>query len=287
VLTKWPIKLFHFLNNQYQALCCLSLLVFQLLELPVILFSRTGMLVYYLISAPNAVIICHLQNNRKRKQPTSSGPANSTGTGNTVCPSANSPPSTPSTHTPGDGLGLAGNVRHALKNLMMYGADGTGLASSSNQLVTTFTLYLKYILRCLLLLSYIIQVNNKKCFMSQDDLEHFGDVGSLDDNVESFLSNDDGDARDIFAALKRSPTEPNPTASKGDISDDLGCFYKASSDMPFCFLGFNFSEVNCWRTSNSKVVCCHFSSDGKILASAGHEKKVVNVMQLCVLFYSN
>ncbi|TVU27244.1 hypothetical protein EJB05_29841 [Eragrostis curvula] len=66
-------------------------------------------------------------------------------------------------------------------------------------------------------------------------------------------SNDDGDARDIFAALKISPAEPNPEASKG----------------------FTFSEVNCWRTSNSKVVCCHFSSDGKILASAGHEKKAV------------
>jgi hypothetical protein len=39
-------------------------------------------------------------------------------------------------------------------------------------------------------------------------LEHFGDVGSLDDNVESFLSNDDGDARDIFAALK---PDHNPT----------------------------------------------------------------------------
>ena len=32
--------------------------------------------------------------------------------------------------------------------------------------------------------------------MWQDDLEQFGDVGSLDDNVESFLSNDNGDARD-------------------------------------------------------------------------------------------
>ncbi|KAK8463489.1 hypothetical protein SEVIR_1G368600v4 [Setaria viridis] len=115
---------------------------------------------------------------------------------------------------------MAGNMRHVPKNLMMYGADGTGLASSSNQM---------------------------------DDLEQFGDVGSLDDNVESFLSNDDGDARDIFAALKRSPAEPNPTTSKG----------------------FTFSEVNCWRTSNSKVVCCHFSTDGKILASAGHEKKAV------------
>ncbi|GJM87322.1 hypothetical protein PR202_ga03263 [Eleusine coracana subsp. coracana] len=90
-------------------------------------------------------------------------------------------------------------------------------------------------------------------YLMKDDLEHFGDVGSLDDNVESFLSNDDGDARDIFAALKRSPAEPNPATSKG----------------------FTFSEVNCWRTSNSKVVCCHFSSDGKILASAGHEKKAV------------
>jgi hypothetical protein len=115
--------------------------------------------------------------------------------------------------------------------------------------------------------------------MSQDDLDHFGDVGSLDDNVESFLSNDDGDARDIFAALKRSPAEPNPAATKGVISDYLDCFYIASSDMSFCLLGFTFSEVNCWRTSNSKVVCCHFSSDGKILASAGHEKKVVHAMQ--------
>ncbi|KAG8065239.1 hypothetical protein GUJ93_ZPchr0004g39726 [Zizania palustris] len=156
--------------------------------------------------------------NRKRKQPTSSGAANSNGTGNTVGPSTNSPPSTPSTHMPGDGLGMTGNMRHVPKNLMVYGVEGTGLATSSNQM---------------------------------DDLEPFGDVGSLDDNVESFLSNDDGDARDIFAALKKSPAEPNPAASKG----------------------FTFNEVNCWRTSSSKIVCCHFSSDGKILASAGHEKK--------------
>uniref|UniRef100_A0A0E0KSP6 LisH domain-containing protein n=1 Tax=Oryza punctata TaxID=4537 RepID=A0A0E0KSP6_ORYPU len=159
------------------------------------------------------------QGNRKRKQPTSSGAANSTGTGNTVGPSTNSPPSTPSTHTPGDGLGMTGNMRHVPKNLMMYGVEGTGLPSSSNL----------------------------------DDLEQFGDMGSLDDNVESFLANGDGDARDIFAAPEKSPAEPNPVASKG----------------------FTFSEVNCWRTNNSKVVCCHFSSDGKILASAGHEKKAV------------
>jgi hypothetical protein len=57
--------------------------------------------------------------------------------------------------------------------------------------------------------------------MWQDDLEQFGDVGSLDDNVESFLSNDDGDPRDIFAALKRSPAEPSPAVSKGNVCDVL------------------------------------------------------------------
>ncbi|KAF8392028.1 hypothetical protein HHK36_022368 [Tetracentron sinense] len=163
-------------------------------------------------------------NNRKRKQPSSSGAANSTGTGNTVGPSPNSPPSTPSTHTPGDGVPMTGGLQHVSsmqKSLAMFGSDGTGgLASSTNQL---------------------------------EDMEHFGDVGSLDDNVESFLSHDDVDGRDLFGTLKRSSTEHNTESSKG----------------------FTFSEVGCIRTSNSKVVCCHFSSDGKLLASAGHEKKAV------------
>eukprot|EP00262_Sarcandra_glabra_P006455 TRINITY_DN1877_c0_g1_i2.p1 TRINITY_DN1877_c0_g1~~TRINITY_DN1877_c0_g1_i2.p1 ORF type:complete len:379 (-),score=85.97 TRINITY_DN1877_c0_g1_i2:365-1501(-) len=126
------------------------------------------------------------QNSRKWKHPSSSGPANSTGTGNTVGPSANSPPSTPSTHTPGDGVATTGNLQHINtmpKSLMMYGQDGTGgIASSSNQL---------------------------------DDMETFGDVGSFDDNVESFLSNDDGDPRDIFGTLIRSPAEHNTETSKG------------------------------------------------------------------------
>lgn len=92
----------------------------------------------------------------------------------------------------------------------------------------------------------------------------------MDDNVESFLSNEEGDPRDIFAALK---TEPNPAASKGTIYDVLSFANIRYITSPFR-LGFTFNEVNCWRTSNSKIVCCNFSSDGKILASAGHEKKV-------------
>lgn len=49
-------------------------------------------------------------NNRKRKQHLSSGPANSTtGAGNTVGPSPNSPAST---HTPGDGVNTASSLQH-------------------------------------------------------------------------------------------------------------------------------------------------------------------------------
>ncbi|KAJ4722964.1 transcriptional corepressor [Melia azedarach] len=163
------------------------------------------------------------QNNRKRKGPSSSGAANSACTGNTVGPSPNSQPSTPSTHTPGDGVAISGNMQHVNmpKGLMMYGSDGTGgHASSTNQL---------------------------------EDMEHFGDIGSLDVNVESFLSHDDGDGRDLFGTLKRNPSEQAAETSKS----------------------FSFNEVSSIRKSSSKVICCHFSSDGKLLASAGHDKKVV------------
>ncbi|MCD9643201.1 hypothetical protein HAX54_030451 [Datura stramonium] len=62
----------------------------------------------------------------ERKQHSSSGHANSTGTGNTVGPSPSSPAST---HTPGDGM------TSMSKGLMMYGGEGTGgIASSTNQL---------------------------------------------------------------------------------------------------------------------------------------------------------
>ncbi|KAG2285757.1 hypothetical protein Bca4012_033765 [Brassica carinata] len=130
--------------------------------------------------------------------------------------------STPSTHTPVDGVAIAGNMQHVnnmSKGPMMYGSDGiSGLASSANQL---------------------------------DDMEPFGDVGALEDNVESFLSQDDGDGGSIFSTLKRNPSEHAETSKV-----------------------FSFSEVSSIRRSASKVICCSFSSDGKLLASAGHDKKV-------------
>ncbi|RID66871.1 hypothetical protein BRARA_D01984 [Brassica rapa] len=82
-------------------------------------------------------------------------------------------------------------------------------------------------------------------------MEPFGDVGALEDNVESFLSQDDGDGGSIFSTLKRNPSEHAETSK-----------------------GFSFSEVSYIRRSASKVICCSFSSDGNLLASAGHDKKV-------------
>jgi WD40 repeat protein len=41
--------------------------------------------------------------------------------------------------------------------------------------------------------------------------------------------------------------------------------------------GFGFSEVAKVRASSAKVNCCHFSSDGKLLATGGHDKKVCSL----------
>ncbi|KAJ8497715.1 hypothetical protein OPV22_008267 [Ensete ventricosum] len=155
------------------------------------------------------------QSGRKRKQPvSSSGPANSSGTANTTGPSPSSAPSTPSTHTPGDVMSMT-QLQHngsSSKPLIMFG-DGTGtLASPTNQLA---------------------------------DMDRFVEDASLDDNVESFLSHDEADPRDVVGR--------SMDAAKG----------------------FRFTEFIAARASTNKVVCCHFSSDGKLLATGGHDKKAV------------
>ncbi|CAI9300804.1 unnamed protein product [Lactuca saligna] len=152
------------------------------------------------------------QSNRKRKQQHSSstGPTNSSGTGNT-------PSSPASTHTPGLGTGITTtttSLHHLPKTIIMYASSYQGtvaIASSTNQL---------------------------------DDIEHFGD-----DNVESFLQHE-RDGRQVYGAMMQHKTESS--SSKG----------------------FSFVEVGCIRT-RKKVLCCHFSSYGKLLASAGHNKKAL------------
>ncbi|KAH1081521.1 hypothetical protein J1N35_021282 [Gossypium stocksii] len=83
-----------------------------------------------------------------------------------------------------------------------------------------------------------------------EDIERFD---PLDDNTETLLSHDGSDVRGIYGTVKQIPNEHQKESVKG----------------------FTFAEVGCIRTINSKVTCCHFSSDGKFLASAGHDKKVV------------
>ncbi|KAF8407002.1 hypothetical protein HHK36_006123 [Tetracentron sinense] len=81
------------------------------------------------------------------------------------------------------------------------------------------------------------------CYLWDDkDLELQADMGRL---VESYLSHDNTDPRDTIGG--------STDARKG----------------------FTFMNVGIIRASTRKVICCHFSSDGKLLASGGHDKKAV------------
>ncbi|EEF48322.1 WD-repeat protein, putative [Ricinus communis] len=75
------------------------------------------------------------------------------------------------------------------------------------------------------------------------DIDRFVDDRTLDDNVDSFFSHDPADLRD---RVGRS----------ADVSK-----------------GFELSEVGLLPSSTGKIECCHFSSDGKLLATGGHDKK--------------
>ncbi|KAF8014805.1 hypothetical protein BT93_H0564 [Corymbia citriodora subsp. variegata] len=197
--------------------------------------------------------------NRKRKQNSSSGAANSTGTG--PCPSPSSPPST---HTPGDGANTASSLQctnGAAKSTTIHTTEGSGGPASSTNLL--------------------------------EDVEHFGDVGSLDDNVESLLSHESGDGSNVYGTVKRESGDGSNAygtvkRESGDGSNVYGTVKSESGDGSNVYgtvkqsppahhkessKSFTFAEVGCIRR-NSKITCCHFSSDGKLLASAGHDKKV-------------
>ncbi|KAF8014808.1 hypothetical protein BT93_H0564 [Corymbia citriodora subsp. variegata] len=196
--------------------------------------------------------------NRKRKQNSSSGAANSTGTG--PCPSPSSPPST---HTPGDGANTASSLQctnGAAKSTTIHTTEGSGGPASSTNLL--------------------------------EDVEHFGDVGSLDDNVESLLSHESGDGSNVYGTVKRESGDGSNAygtvkRESGDGSNVYGTVKSESGDGSNVYgtvkqsppahhkessKSFTFAEVGCIRR-NSKITCCHFSSDGKLLASAGHDKK--------------
>ncbi|CAL0309334.1 unnamed protein product [Lupinus luteus] len=98
---------------------------------------------------------------------------------------------------------------------------------------------------------------NQPSQQSQNVKDYVGaaDVELPDENVESFptLENEHADHRVApFSNLERISTLYSRNEHKG----------------------FSFKEVGCLHSSKSKVLSSHFSHDGKILASAGHEKKV-------------
>ncbi|XP_031499948.1 transcriptional corepressor LEUNIG_HOMOLOG-like [Nymphaea colorata] len=82
-----------------------------------------------------------------------------------------------------------------------------------------------------------------------ENLDNCHAATSLEDDVDSFLSHDYENAVDSLVGTSKRNSDPLNVDS--------------------------LSEVACLRSSNSKVVCCSFSSDGKLLASAGHDKKVL------------
>uniref|UniRef100_A0A453F114 Uncharacterized protein n=1 Tax=Aegilops tauschii subsp. strangulata TaxID=200361 RepID=A0A453F114_AEGTS len=135
---------------------------------------------------------------KKRKKPgSSSGRANSSGTGNTAGPSPGSAPSTPSTHTPGDPMPVPQLQQNGVsaKPLVMFGSDGTGsLTSTANPL---------------------------------GDVDRLLEEG-LDENVESFLSQDDMDPRDTLGRCM--------DASKGMLFSPADNWSLSSSICVFCYL---------------------------------------------------
>ncbi|KAG4199654.1 hypothetical protein ERO13_A05G160900v2 [Gossypium hirsutum] len=78
----------------------------------------------------------------------------------------------------------------------------------------------------------------------------------VDDTVDSFLSHDHDNVDNTSTPFMNLRSRSNRSIKSEHK-------------------GFTFEEVSCLHSCKSKVLSCHFSSDGKLLASAGHEKKVL------------
>ncbi|XP_057462326.1 transcriptional corepressor LEUNIG-like [Actinidia eriantha] len=77
-----------------------------------------------------------------------------------------------------------------------------------------------------------------------------------DDDIESFFLHDDGNADNMIASLSNMQERVKSTSIKDPHSS------------------FTFEEAGFLNPSKGKILCCSFSTDGKILASAGVDKKV-------------
>lgn len=116
-------------------------------------------------------------------------------------------------------------------------------------------------------------------------MDRFVDDGSLDDNVESFLSPDDADPRDrvgrsaeVGKGMIYADFLHWRVLQKISILDKIMFHNYAKWFLRFdnfaVTLGFTFTEFQLIPASTSKVESCHFSPDGKLLATGGHDKKV-------------
>lgn len=86
-------------------------------------------------------------------------------------------------------------------------------------------------------------------------MERFGDVGALDDNVESFLSNDGGDGGNLYGTIKQSPAEHQKESSKGSFYGSASSgFVKYSGEVPLGnhIIHFRFHLCRTWMHTNKE-----------------------------------
>lgn len=127
------------------------------------------------------------------------------------------------------------------KPLMMFGTDATGiLTSPSNQLVSEFLITVSYIWKGIWEFCARILIGIPFWQWGDKDLElqaDFVEDGSLEDNVESFLSHDDTDPRDAVGRCM--------DVSKGAVND---------------FSWYANASILCWFDMQSHIPLISFST---------------------------